>query len=54
MLITFQDGEAMITGEASDSDEVANRSSLRSRPLSSTPLAAVTVRRMVGRCAGHA
>jgi hypothetical protein len=55
MLITFQDGEAMISGEASDSDEVAQQIiSEIEEALLNPSCACDNEEDEIGRCAGHA
>ena len=55
MLITFQDGEAMISGEASDGDEVAQQIiSEIEAALLNPPCDCDSEQDEIGRCSGHA
>jgi hypothetical protein len=55
MLITFQDGEAMISGEASEGDEVAQQIiSEIEAALLNPPCACENEHDEIGRCTGHA
>ena len=55
MLITFRDGEAMISGEASDGDEVAQQViSEIEEALLNPSCACDNEEDEIGRCAGHA
>ena len=55
MLITFQDGEAMISGEASEGDEVAQQIiSEIEAALLDPPCACENEQDEIGRCSGHA
>jgi hypothetical protein len=55
MLITFQDGEAMISGKASDGDEVAQQIiSEIEEALLNPSCACDNEEDEIGRCAGHA
>ena len=55
MLITFQDGEAMISGEASEGDEVAQQIiSEIEAALLSPPCACGNEQDEIRRCSGHA
>ena len=55
MLITFQDGEAMISGEASDGDEVAQQIiSEIEAALLDPECPCETEHDEIGRCSGHA
>ena len=55
MLITFQDGEAMISGEASDGDEVAQQIiSEIEASLLNPACGCESEQDEIGRCSGHA
>ena len=55
MLITFQDGEAMISGEASEGDEVAQQIiSEIEAALLNPACACENEQDEIGRCSGHA
>ena len=55
MLITFQDGEAMISGEASDGDEVAQQIISEIETSLLNPAYACEIEQdEIGRCSGHA
>ncbi len=55
MLITVQDGEAMISGEARDSDEVAQQIISEIETSLLNPACACEIEQdEIGRCSGHA